>query len=70
MPEAWEKVEKKAVVSTQTARKVSKTITETVLVANGVEDGVASYCDVVGLMMDYYVGCAENPMADVLTAER
>ena len=53
-PEAWEEVEKKAVVSTKTVSKVSKKIVETNLTLNGVEDGTVSYGRVVELLLEYY----------------
>lgn len=53
-PEAWEEVEKKAVVSTKTVSKVSQKIVETNLTLNGVEDGTVSYGRVVELLLEYY----------------
>ncbi|MCR5419531.1 MAG: DUF3810 domain-containing protein [Lachnospiraceae bacterium] len=53
-PETWEIVEKKAVLKTETVKKASNTFTEKTLKINGVENGMASYCDVVGLLLDYY----------------
>ena len=58
--EMWEKVEKKAVVSTETVDKISDEIVEATLVINGVEDGMLSYCRVVGLLLDYYAGQPEE----------
>lgn len=52
--ETWEIVEKKAVVSTETVDKISDEIVEATLVMNGVEEGMLSYCKVVGLLLDYY----------------
>lgn len=52
--DTWEVVEKKAVVSTKTVDKISDEIVEATLVLNGVEDGMLSYCRVVGLLLDYY----------------
>ena len=52
--DAWETVEKKAVVSTETVDKISDEVVEVTLVLNGVEDGMLSYCRVVGLLLDYY----------------
>lgn len=52
--ETWAVVEKKAVVSTETVDKISDEIVEATLVMNGVEDGMLSYCRVVGLLLDYY----------------
>lgn len=58
--EAWETVEKRAIVSTETVEKISDEIVETTLVMNGVEDGMLSYCRVVGLLLDYYAGQPEE----------
>ena len=58
--EMWEKVEKKAVVSTEAVDKISDEIVEATLVINGVEDGMLSYCRVVGLLLDYYAGQPEE----------
>ena len=52
--ETWKVVEEKAVVSTETVDKISDEIVEATLVMNGVEDGMLSYCRVVGLLLDYY----------------
>ncbi len=60
-PEAWKKVEAKAVVKTSAAKKSGKAITQATLKLNGVEDGIASYCNVVGLMMDYYACNSDGP---------
>lgn len=57
--DAWDKVEKKAVVSTQTVKKASSTFTNTTLILNGIEQGSACYGEVVGLLMDYYM-CMED----------
>ncbi len=54
--DSWEKVEKKAVISTATAKKVSHVLLDTSQKVNGVEDGIASYNRVVGLLLDYYDG--------------
>ena len=53
--DAWTKVEQKAVISTKTLKKASDTFTNTTLVLNGVEQGSASYREVVGLLLDYYI---------------
>lgn len=58
--EAWETVEKKAVVSTEIVEQISDEIVEATLVMNGVEDGMQSYCRVVGLLLDYYAGQPEE----------
>ena len=57
--DAWTEVEKRAVVSTKTVKKASTTFNNTALILNGVEQGSASYGEVVGLLMDYYM-CMED----------
>ena len=57
--DAWTEVEKKAVVSTKTVKKASNTFNNTALILNGVEQGSASYGEVVELLMDYYM-CMED----------
>ena len=52
--EAWDEVEKKAVLETEKVRKASNTFTDSTLKINGVESGMASYSEVVGLLLDYY----------------
>lgn len=52
--EAWVQVEEKAVIKTETAKKISEGFIETNLVVNGIEDGSLSYGRVVGLLLDYY----------------
>lgn len=52
--EMWEKVEKGALIDTQTVKEASNTFTETTLVLNGVEDGKISYSRVVNLLLQYY----------------
>ena len=54
--ETWEKVEKKAVVSTAAVKKASRAFVDTNQKVNGIEDGIASYNRVVGLLLDYYDG--------------
>ena len=54
--EAWEKVEKKALLDTEIVQKASDTFTETTLTLNGVEDGKISYSRVVDLLLRYYDG--------------
>ena len=54
--ENWQEVEKKAVVSTATVKKVSNTFMDTTLKLNGVEEGVLQYNNVVGLLVEYYDG--------------
>lgn len=67
--EAWAQVEKKAVVKTSTVQKASQTFVETNLVVNGIEQGTANYCEVVGLLMDYYVcGIDDEVSRDIYLA--
>lgn len=54
--EAWEQVEKKAVLSTKTVKKAADTFLDTTLTLNGVEDGRVSYSRVVKLLLQYYDG--------------
>lgn len=54
--EDWQEVEKKAVVKTETVKKVSNEILQTNLKMNGVEEGVQQYNEVVNLLLDYYDG--------------
>lgn len=54
--EEWQAVEKKAVVKTETVKKVSNTFTETTLKLNGVEEGMQQYNKVVELLLVYYDG--------------
>ncbi len=55
-PEAWEKVEEDAIIDTDTVDKVTDTFTDTTLQINGVESGILSYSEVVGLLLEYYDG--------------
>lgn len=52
--EAWDKVEEDAVLDTETVDQISDEFTDTVLVVNGVEDGILSYNRVVQLLLQYY----------------
>lgn len=54
--EDWTEVEKKAVVKTETVKKVSNAFTETTLKLNGVEEGMQQYHKVVELLLAYYDG--------------
>ena len=54
--ENWTEVEKKAVVKTETVKKVSNAFTETTLKMNGVEEGMQQYNKVVELLLNYYDG--------------
>lgn len=53
---AWEEVESRAVLDTETVRRASRNFLETNLQANGIEEGTASYGDVVGQLLNYYDG--------------
>lgn len=52
--EEWERIEEKAVFDTEFVDAVSDSFTDTVLVVNGVEDGIKSYSRVVQLLLLYY----------------
>ncbi len=52
--EAWDKVEKEAVLDTETVKKAADTFIDTNLKVNGVSSGKASYSHVVALLLDYY----------------
>lgn len=54
--EAWEQVEKKAVLSTETVKQAADTFLDTTLTLNGVTDGRISYSRVVRLLLQYYDG--------------
>ena len=54
--ENWKAVEEKAVVKTETVKKVSNAFTETTLKLNGVEEGMQQYNKVVELLLLYYDG--------------
>ncbi len=54
--EAWEQVEERAVLSTETVKQAADTFLETTLTLNGVEDGKISYSRVVKLLLQYYDG--------------
>lgn len=52
--ETWEKVEKKAIVSTETANKATNAFLESNLKTNGVTNGMESYREVVRLLLSWY----------------
>ena len=58
--EAWEKVEEKAVVKTETVKKAAETFIDTNLKVNGLSSGKCSYTHVVALIMDYYYNFPEG----------
>ena len=54
--EAWDAVEKKAVLRTETVKQAADTFLDTTLTLNGVQDGTISYSRVVKLLLKYYDG--------------
>ena len=54
--DAWEEVEKTAILDTETVNKLSNDFLETNLTLNGVEEGIASYSGVVELVLKYIYG--------------
>lgn len=52
--EAWDEVEKRALLKTETVKKAADTFIDTNLKVNGVSEGKASYNKVVKLLLDYY----------------
>ena len=50
----WDRINDKAVIDTETVDQISDEFTDTVLVVNGVEDGILSYNRVVQLLLQYY----------------
>ena len=54
--EAWEQVENKAVISTETVKAAADAFLDTNLTLNGVADGTVSYSRVVKLLLQYYDG--------------
>lgn len=54
--EAWAEVESRAVFDTETVRQASNGFLETNLQVNGIEEGIASYGDVVEQLLVYYDG--------------
>lgn len=52
--EAWAAVEENAILSTETVSKASHAFLDTNLTLNGVEEGIASYGNVVWLLLRYY----------------
>lgn len=54
--DAWEEVEKKAVVSTKVVNKVSNEFTNATLKLNGIEEGMMQYNEVVDQLLRYYDG--------------
>lgn len=54
--EAWDEVEKDAVLDTDKVADASETFLDTNLTVNGVEDGIVSYSRMVELLLKYYFG--------------
>lgn len=52
--EDWDRIEEEALLDTETVEAISDEFTDTVLKANGVEDGMISYSRVVELLLWYY----------------
>ena len=52
--ENWERINKKALISTETVDEVSDVLMDMTLKANGVSDGKISYNRVVNLLLQYY----------------
>lgn len=52
--EEWDRIEDKAVLSTETVDALSDSFTDTTLKLNGVSDGMVSYSRVVKLLLQYY----------------
>lgn len=50
----WERINKKALIDTETVDYVSDVFTDTTLKVNGVEEGITSYNMVVKLLLQYY----------------
>jgi len=58
--EEWHRINKKALVDTETVDEISDTFTDTALKVNGVSDGMLSYNRVVELLLQYYDGVFYN----------
>lgn len=67
--ESWQEVEAKAVVSTQTAKTVSRAATTASLKLNGVDEGMKAYEGVVKLLLDYYDGVLYGDMLMTVDAQ-
>ena len=52
--EEWERINKAAVIDTETVDEVSDVLMDVTLKANGVQDGIISYDRVVELLLLYY----------------
>ena len=54
--EAWQQVEEKAILDTETVSQATDGFLNTTLTLNGVSDGTVSYSRVVNLLLPYYDG--------------
>ena len=54
--EAWQQVEERAVLDTETVSQAADSFLNTTLTLNGVSDGTVSYSRVVDLLLQYYDG--------------
>ena len=52
--EDWERINKKALINTETVDKAADVFIDTNLKVNGVSDGKVSYSRVVRLLLQYY----------------
>ena len=52
--EEWERINKKALIDTETVDKAADVFIDTNLKVNGVSDGAVSYSRVVRLLLQYY----------------
>lgn len=52
--EEWARINKKALIDTETVDKISDIVVDTTLKVNGVQDGMISYNRVVELLLQYY----------------
>lgn len=59
-PEEWERINRKALIDTETVDKVSDTFVDTSLKLNGVSDGKISYSRVVKLLLQYQEYTSDN----------
>lgn len=55
-PGMWEKVEEHAILSTDMVNAASDTFVEASLQFNGIDEGMVSYSEVVGKLLEYYDG--------------
>lgn len=67
--EDWKDVEVKAVIKTETVDKLTDEFLQKTLVMNGIEDGMQSYCRVVGLLLDYYSKCQSDTLPAMVSTQ-